>query len=182
MIAECTVCRVPFETKTRTTVCSVLCRSKRKRDKSAAWTKSNPEKTKVMRDNTRDTRRSSGKALEYQRKRRSTREGYADRIIERARKGTPDTDIDRDFILSNLKDTCQVTNVPFRYSRDLTSFQNPYAPSIDRIDSSRGYYKDNVQIVLVAINLAKSESSMEDFINVWKDITKSWAALTGDTQ
>lgn len=30
---------------------------------------------------------------------------------------------------------------------------NPYSPSLDRIDTSRGYTKDNVRLVVYAVNI-----------------------------
>lgn len=36
--------------------------------------------------------------------------------------------------------------------------------SIDRIDSNKGYTKDNVQLVCSAINFMKSNLSLNDFI------------------
>lgn len=111
--------------------------------------------------------------------RRRTKDGYADRFMERIRNKTPGTDISREYLLSIFGDRCNLTGVKFRFGiNELTSFQNPYAPSVDRIDSSRGYVVGNVQIVLIAINLAKNEMSMEAFKLVWSDIVKNWKALT----
>jgi len=42
--------------------------------------------------------------------------------------------------------------------------------SVDRIDSSRGYTKDNVQLVTVLCNTAKSSFSMQDFLEMCRDV------------
>ena len=48
---------------------------------------------------------------------------------------------------------CAKTDLPFEFD---TSFKkNPFKPSIDRIDSSKGYTKDNCQLVCWAYNIAK---------------------------
>lgn len=49
---------------------------------------------------------------------------------------------------------CAVTKIPF-YSEDgSTSIRrHPFAPSFDRIDPSNGYTKDNVRIVILALNV-----------------------------
>jgi hypothetical protein len=50
---------------------------------------------------------------------------------------------------------CQATDLPF----DLTQSNvrvNPWAPSVDRRDGSKGYTKDNIQIVCWAYNAAKN--------------------------
>jgi hypothetical protein len=125
-------------------------------------------------------RKANGKLKAYQVARRSSKSGYIDRFLERIRHQNPNTDITRDYLLSLFADACAVTGVAFVYDRSggTTSFQNPYSPSIDRIDSKLPYQVGNVQVVLSAVNFAKNAMSMEDFIKVWRDITKSWNALT----
>lgn len=99
--------------------------------------------------------------------------------MERIKANNPSSDITREYLYSVFDDQCAVTSVAFRFIRDgKNSFENPYAPSIDRIDSKLPYQVGNIQIVLSAINFAKNAMTMEDFTNVWRDITKSWAALT----
>lgn len=44
--------------------------------------------------------------------------------------------------------------------------------SIDRIDSSKGYVKGNVQLVCCLVNILKNEWDQEDFINFCRDIVK----------
>ena len=61
-----------------------------------------------------------------------------------------------EFILQLLIDQnfrCQLTNIPIIFAND--SFPYHYRASIDRIDSNRGYTKDNVQLVCLPINHAK---------------------------
>ena len=41
--------------------------------------------------------------------------------------------------------------------------RGPWSPSIDRIDNSRGYVLDNIQLVTVMANLAKAEFTIADF-------------------
>jgi len=43
-------------------------------------------------------------------------------------------------------------------------------PSIDRINSSKGYTKDNIQLVVFQANQAKSDMTHEEFINFVKEI------------
>ena len=44
--------------------------------------------------------------------------------------------------------------------------------SIDRIDSSKGYTKDNIQIVTKTINLAKRSLSDDDFIQMCLEVSE----------
>lgn len=51
---------------------------------------------------------------------------------------------------------CELTGLAFDIGKGSWS-RRPYAPSIDRIDSSKGYTTDNCRVVCVAINLAMNE-------------------------
>lgn len=45
-----------------------------------------------------------------------------------------------------------------------------HEPSIDRIDSSGGYYMGNVWLVTSAVNFAKHKLSMQEFVNLCVDV------------
>lgn len=180
MIRACVVCSRNFASPaSRASVCSDGCRKEKDRQKSRAWGAANPESVRASNKRTQVNRHANGKFQAYQLKRRSSKAGYLDRFLERARMCNPTTDLTREDLLNLFGDCCAVTGVPFSFDRKLgTGFQNPYAPSIDRIDSSIPYQVGNIQIVLTAINFAKNEMTMQHFTQVWKDITRSWAALT----
>lgn len=59
------------------------------------------------------------------------------------------------------KRRCALTGLPL-------SFDGTYKPSIDRIDSSKGYEIDNVQWVYSKINLMKYQFSNKRFIELCK--------------
>lgn len=179
MDKSCIVCSKVFQTKTKALTCSTECVAEGKRRKALRWAKNNREKVRLSEKKTRERRTLNGKAAAYQLSRRSSKSGYLDRFMERIKENNPSTDLTREYLSELFGETCAVTGVPFRYERTVgTAWQNPYAPSIDRIDSNLPYQQGNVQIVLAVINFAKSAMSMEDFTAVWKDITKNWKALT----
>ena len=60
---------------------------------------------------------------------------------------------------------CAVTGLPMQFSA-LESGKNSYAVSVDRIDSSKGYYKDNIRLVCSRVNLIKMELS-DDQMRFW---------------
>lgn len=51
------------------------------------------------------------------------------------------------------------------------SYNNNYKVSIDRIDSSKGYTKDNIQLVCFIVNQAKSDLSDDVFIDMCQKIS-----------
>jgi len=98
--------------------------------------------------------------------------------MERAKLRTPDTNLTQDYIVSLINiGTCNITGIPFKYKNEFDSYHNPYAPSIDRIDSSKGYYKENVQIILAALNRMKNDLPNDDFITMLHNILSTWKAL-----
>lgn len=52
---------------------------------------------------------------------------------------------------------CELTGVPFDFTRHPTACRRPYAASVDRIDSTRGYTAANTRLVLCAVNLAMNQ-------------------------
>jgi hypothetical protein len=61
------------------------------------------------------------------------------------------------------KGVCELTGLPFILAQDQPTYHNPYAPSLDRIDSGLGYLDSNVRVVLAAVNRslgAEGEATM----------------------
>jgi hypothetical protein len=118
------------------------------------------------------------KILEQHRAVRLTAKGRAQGIYNsanaRARvKGFPCT-ITRKFVQDAIeKGFCPRTGIPF----DLTPTnglkqRNPFSPSIDKIDPSKGYTPENTQIVVWCYNTGKGEATDEEFISFCKCVAE----------
>ena len=62
---------------------------------------------------------------------------------------------------------CEVTGIPFDLTSQTTSTvhaKNPWVSSIDRINSSKPYLKDNVQLVVYMYNVCKAEFAHADVV------------------
>lgn len=72
-------------------------------------------------------------------------------------------DLDKEFItdlLQNIQNNkCAITGVPIKFTEDTKIYETP---SLDRIDSSKGYTKDNVQWVMLGVNYMKLNHSGDD--------------------
>lgn len=90
----------------------------------------------------------------------------------RSSKFSEETDLTEDYILDILEnqDYCSVTGLKFDYEQQSKYKCNPMAPSIDRIDSTKGYRKDNVRMVIWQYNLMKGEMSDDDLYLICKEI------------
>jgi hypothetical protein len=62
---------------------------------------------------------------------------------------------------------CAISGRPFVYKTGSID-----APSIDRIDSERGYTPDNIMFVGAHINIMKGRLDLETFVNLCKDVAK----------
>lgn len=90
--------------------------------------------------------------------------------------GWPEPDFDTDWIYQKIiAGHCEATGITF----DLTSVtrisnhaKNPWVPSIDRIDSSKPYLKDNIQIVVFMYNVCKAEFTHDDVVTFCKAVYK----------
>lgn len=172
MVRKYSICGNDFESRTRAKTCSEECHKQMDRDRSNKWASENRDRVREMNRVTRQGRKENGKQLSYQRERRNTPDGYVDRFMERIRLKTPDSDITRDFLTGLIStEKCCITGVGFSYTNKYNSYHDPLAPSIDRIDSERGYYLDNVQILLSCINKFKNDLPNEDFLKLWKALT-----------
>jgi hypothetical protein len=76
-------------------------------------------------------------------------------------------DITREWIKQRLDSgKCEATGIEF----DIQRPWNPRTPSIDRIDSSKGYCEENCQLVILQYNLAKNIWSNREFFELARKI------------
>lgn len=67
---------------------------------------------------------------------------------------------------------CAISKIPMTYIMD--GGRNPYNVSIDQINPSKGYTKDNIQLVCMCVNQLKSDFDMNVVINICKNIIKNY--------
>jgi hypothetical protein len=68
--------------------------------------------------------------------------------------------------------TCQRSGIKFDLEKHEKLQINPFAPSLDRKDSFKGYTVDNVQLVCDMYNRGKSQNTDEDFIAFCKAVAE----------
>lgn len=85
-------------------------------------------------------------------------------------------DINKEF-LKNLyakqNGLCVLSGIPLEFKQGNNNFRmNPYRLSVDRIDSSKGYIKNNIQLICAIINQMKTDMSQIEFIQICEKIYK----------
>jgi hypothetical protein len=63
---------------------------------------------------------------------------------------------------------CAISGLPFDMKKSL------YRPSLDRIDSSLGYTKNNIQLVLFMVNKMKLDLDQFEFMNMCYNISDNY--------
>lgn len=68
---------------------------------------------------------------------------------------------------------CTLTGIPFSILKDERYRVRPWAPSIDRIDSTQGYTKQNCRVVCAYVNSALNEYGEELLLMIAKGLIKT---------
>lgn len=86
-----------------------------------------------------------------------------------ARRGSWTWNITNEYAWKVINDQnwrCALSGVPFTVGGSRSRTQ----PSLDRIDSSKGYEPGNIQYVTLVVNLAKKNMTDADFITMCKQV------------
>jgi hypothetical protein len=139
-------------------------------------------------DEDRDKRRvaNSDRNRKFRIKALATVEGRAKRLWYDAKTraeeyGVP-FDITREWIEAKLRDgKCEMTGVELEFSHPTNSRVNKNAPSLDRIDPSQGYVRENVRVTTWMFNRAKNENTDADMLEFATRLLEHHGQLRRDT-
>jgi hypothetical protein len=85
----------------------------------------------------------------------------------RAKEKNIEHTITKEWLKEKLKeDKCELTKLPFNYNLDIP--RNPFGPSIDRIDITKGYTPENCRLVLWAVNTGLGHYTEKDLYTICK--------------
>lgn len=79
-----------------------------------------------------------------------------------------------------IPDVCPILGIPLNMNSGKSgAYRN--SPSLDRVDSSRGYTKDNIQVISQQANAMKHAASNEELLAFAQWVLKSIPAGTNDS-
>lgn len=103
---------------------------------------------------------------------------YLCEVKKRAKKKKIDFDLSEEFIKELLEikqnNKCSVTNCDIKIKKRNVNSLLYETASLDRIDSSKGYLKDNVQWVMLGINYMKLDFSIDELHKTLDLIQKNY--------
>lgn len=103
--------------------------------------------------------------------------GRARTLLNNARKspaGQKECTVTLEHILKGISiGICPITGMKFDMNKSNNKKKNPLSPSIDRIDCSKGYTNENTRIVVWWYNMAKSELSDSEMLEMCKSVVKN---------
>lgn len=85
---------------------------------------------------------------------------HKQKLLKSIKKRSKEKNIDFNLTLADIKipKICPVLNIPIIIS----PFSYINSPSVDKIDPTKGYTKDNVQVISMRANTLKNNSSMDE--------------------
>ena len=99
--------------------------------------------------------------------RKAYRDAY-DRALSRAQKAKDPvmTVTEFDWLVERAGGHCEVTGIPFNWEIPRGQRKRLWAPSVDRIDCTRGYLLSNCRLVCVAVNVALNEFGLAPLLRI----------------
>lgn len=75
-------------------------------------------------------------------------------------------------IVERSQGRCMMTGIEFEFEAYKGSCRRPFAPSLDRVDSTKGYYADNCRLICVLVNLALNQWGTEPLMRVARNLVQ----------
>lgn len=137
------------------------------KERAAEWRANNPEKVKAIQQKWRDDNKDSRK--ESRQRWEKTLKGCLATKLKHLKKSKRSRVLEVSIDINNLIELwdaqngcCAISKYPMTYTESCL-----FGVSVDRIDSSGGYTKENVQLVCQGINFAKNKYSNQEMIDFW---------------
>lgn len=137
----------------------------------AAWAQNNPHKVKAYKNKWRDENRGS----ERKKQDKYRKDNPAKYMLARARRRAGARGLDFNIGLEDVivPQVCPLLGIPINSYAE----HQDYSPSLDRIDSSRGYVKGNVHVVSFRANRVKSNVCGDELLTIAVNVLRAEGKL-----
>lgn len=90
----------------------------------------------------------------------------------RSEKNGLDFDLTKEWLEEKFKkNVCELSGEQFNLGeKTFATHYDPYSPSIDRIDASKGYTQDNCRIILTCINISLNQWGLDFYLKIAKKV------------
>jgi hypothetical protein len=75
-----------------------------------------------------------------------------------------------EWIAARCGGACELTGLPFQPEYEHSHSKNPFAASIDRKDSHKGYTPDNCRMILACLNMGLGAWGLDEVAPVWRAV------------
>jgi len=140
----------------------------KRKEQIKQWRENNPEKVKAIHKKWREENKE--KVKEQHEKWKQSLNGCLTTKLNHLKKQKRNRVLEFEINLEDLlelwhaqKGRCAISNYPMQHT-----MSSLFSVSVDRIDSSQGYTKSNIQLVCQGINFAKNHYSNEEMIEFWE--------------
>jgi len=130
---------------------------------SARWKEANSRELQLKRK------------AQYDRRKREEREVSA--LIgarNRAKQKGLEFSLTKEWVKSR-GNNCELSGLPFRPEYDGVHDRNPFAPSVDRIDSSKGYTPENSRLIFSCLNMGLGQWGLDEVAPIWAAVLEKLA-------
>ena len=93
-------------------------------------------------------------------------------IVQKAKRNARKKNIEFNLTVNDIVVPTKCKYLNYKLSFDKNDKDKPYYYSIDRIDSNKGYIKDNVQIISLLANIMKNNSTEEQLVIFSENVLK----------
>jgi len=99
-------------------------------------------------------------------------------VKSRAKEKNMPFNLNYEWVEVHARNGCEMTGIPFDFSNPKNGNRiNAHAPSVDRINPTKGYTKDNCRMVCWLYNSAKSYYTDKDVFNMAKALIKQQSLI-----
>ncbi|WP_157272528.1 hypothetical protein [Azonexus hydrophilus] len=121
-----------------------------------AWREKNPDYSKKYHE--------KNKERDHLRWRKNAAENYEKYMLDNVRRRSKAKGWEFNLTIEDIviPEFCPVLGVKLDVSIAVIGTRNQFAPSLDRVDNSKGYVKGNVRVISWKANQLKSDASLDD--------------------